>query len=221
LDFRIVEWMRGEKKLKMLKAAVFLTLVLSNAGLGAPDELYGVVTKVVDGSTFDMAMEKTDLRIAYSTERMVLADVECPDLGTLEGIQARDLASAVLLNRRVFIDVSDLGNGRDAQRRLICVAYLSGYYGQPLLSPCYNRILVDSGLGMVKNSTDNEFNPADWWYRPSMSRPGYNDSAEAAINRLETITRDLLRPIQGELGKEYDKRAKEASDWLAKQIHLS
>jgi hypothetical protein len=97
--------------------------------------------------------------------------------------------------------------------------YLSGYYGQPLLSPCYNRILVDSGLATVNDSKDNEFNPADWWSRSSSTGPGYNDSTQA-INRLEIAARDLLSPVQGELGKEYDKRSKEAVDWLYKQLPI-
>jgi hypothetical protein len=128
------------------------------------------------------------------------------------------LAAAVLLNRRVFLDINNLGNGHDPQGRLVCVVYLSGFYGQPLLSPCFNRIMVDSGLAVVNDSKDNEFNPSDWWSRTSRSRPGYNDSAEAAIKRLEILARELLVPVQRELGKEYERRSKEAGDWLRQQL---
>ena len=212
--------MLEENRLGLLCTTAILTLLLSNMVLGVPDESYGVVTRIVDGGSFDIQIEKADPRIDYGTEHITLADIDAPDLGTADGLQARDLAAAVLLNRRVFLDINNKGNGRDPQGRLVCVVYLCGYYGGPLLSPCYNRIVVDSGLAAVNDSKDNEFNPADWWSKPSRSRPGYNDSAETAINRLEIIARDYVSPVQRELGKEYDRRLKEAGNWLRMQIPL-
>jgi endonuclease YncB( thermonuclease family) len=206
-----------EARIGFLCSTVILILALFNVTLCAPDESYGVVSKIIDGSSFNIVIEKADPRIFYNTEHISLADIKSPDLNTSEGLAARDLAAAILLNRRVFLDINNLGNGRDPQGRLVCVVYLSGYYGQPILSPCYNRILVDSGLATVNDSKDNEFNPADWWSSPSITRPGNNDSTQA-INRLESAARDLLGPVQGELGKEYDKRSKEAIDWLNKQL---
>jgi endonuclease YncB( thermonuclease family) len=214
-------WMVGNrymKRLGWLCPAALLILILLNNALGAPDESYGIVTKVIDGSTFEAKIEKADSRIYHDTERIILGDVESPDLNSSDGLQARDLAAAVLLNRRVFLDINNLGNGHDPQGRLVCVVYLSGFYGQPLLSPCFNRIMVDSGLAVVNDSKDNEFNLSDWWSRTSRSRPGYNDSAEAAIKRLEILARELLVPVQRELGKEYERRSKEAGDWLRQQL---
>jgi endonuclease YncB( thermonuclease family) len=210
----------GDKMFGFLCSTAILILALVSVTLCAPDESYGVVSKIVDGNSFNIVIEKADPRVIYGTERIVLADIEPPDLNTTDGLAARDLAAAVLLNRRVFLDINNMGNGRDSRGRLVCVVYLSGYYGQPLLSPCYNRILVDSGLAVVNDSLDNEFNPADWWSKPSRSRPGYNDSTEAAINRLQSAAKDLLSPVQGELGKEYDKRSKEAAEWLRKQLPI-
>lgn len=209
--------MIGEKRFGFLCSTVILILALLNITLCAPDESYGVVSKVIDGSTFNIVIEKAEPMIIYNTERVILADIKSPDLNTSEGLAARDLTAAVLLNRRVFLDINNIGKGRDSQGRLVCVVYLSGYYGQPILSPCYNRILVDSGLAQVNNSKDNEFNPVDWWSSSSNTRPGNNDSTEA-INRLEVAARDLLSPVQRELGKEYDKRSKEAVDWLRRQL---
>ena len=211
--------MLGEKGIRFLCLTAILILALFDITLCAPDESYGVVSKIVDGNSFNIVIEKADPRISYGTERIVLADIEPPDLSTSDGLQARDLAAAVLLNRRVFLDINNLDNGRDSQGRLVCVVYLSGYYGQPLLSPCYNRILVDSGFGTVNDSKNNEFTPADWWSKTSISGPGYNDSTET-VNRLGAMAKDLLDPVQGELGKEYDKRSKEAAEWLRKQIPL-
>ena len=211
--------MLGEKGIRFLCLTAILILALFDMTLCAPDESYGVVSKIVDGNSFNIVIEKADPRISYGTERIVLADIEPPDLSTSDGLQARDLAAAVLLNRRVFLDINNLDNGRDSQGRLVCVVYLSGYYGQPLMSPCYNRILVDSGLAKVNDSKNNEFTPADWWSKTSSTGPGYNDSTDT-VNRLEAMARDLLSPVQRELGKEYDKRSKDAAEWLSKQLPI-
>ncbi len=105
--------MLEEKRLGLLCITAILTLLLSNMVLGVPDESYGVVTRIVDGGSFDIQIEKADPRIDYSTERITLADIDAPDLGTADGLQAKDLAAAVLLNRRVFLDINNKGNGRD------------------------------------------------------------------------------------------------------------
>jgi hypothetical protein len=209
----------GERVIGFHCLTAILILALFDITLCAPDESYGVVSKIVDANSFNIVIEKADPRISYGTERVVLADIEPPDMSTSDGLQARDLAAAVLLNRRVFLDIDNLGNGRDSQGRLVCVVYLSGYYGQPLLSPCYNRILADSGLAKVNDSKNNEFTPADWWSKTSISGPGHNDSTET-VNRLESMARELLGPVQGELGKEYDKMSKEAAGWLRKQLPI-
>jgi endonuclease YncB( thermonuclease family) len=206
------------KGLEWLCIAFLMLFIILNNALCAPDESYGVVTKIIDGSTFDVKIEKADPRIMNGTERIVLADVKSDDLNSSEGLQARDLAVAVLLDRRIFLDSSNRGDGRDPEGRLVCVLYLSGLYGQPLLSPCYNRILVDSGLAQVNDSKDNEFNPSDWWSKTSSSRLVYNDSTGAAINRLEKFAKDLLGTIQGKLGKEYERRSNETRDWLRQQL---
>jgi hypothetical protein len=195
-----------------------LILALFDTTLCAPDESYGVVSKIVDANSFNIVIEKADPRISYGTERVVLADIEPLDMSTSEGLAARDLATAVLLNKRVFLDMENLDNGRDTQGRLVCVVYLSGYYGQPLLSPCYNRILVDSGLAMVNASKNNEFTQSDWWPKTTSSGLAYNDSTET-LKRMETVARDLLG-LQRELGNEYDKRSKEAAEWLRKQLSI-
>jgi hypothetical protein len=48
------------------------------------------------------------------------------------GQEARDFTYAVLMNKRVRLDIDDLSaNGQDSYGRLICVSYLKGVYGQP------------------------------------------------------------------------------------------
>ena len=80
------------------------------------------------------------------------------------GPSAKDLAVAILLNKTVWLDIDDSSeDGRNSEGELVAVLYLSGLDGSPLLSPSFNRMLVDYGIAELNDSTDNEFNPADWW----------------------------------------------------------
>jgi len=98
--------------------------------------------------------EKSDSRIVYNVERIRLADVNSPEMDTAQGPSARDFTFSVLMNKRVYLDIDDQsGNGRDEYGRLISVAHLAGFYGQPLATPCFNRMLVDSGHAALKNFT--------------------------------------------------------------------
>ena len=137
----------------LLSTAIIL---LTSVTLASLDEANGVVTNVVDGNTFDVTIEKADPRISYSVERISLADVKSPDIDTVQGPGARDFTFAVLMNKRVYLDIDELsggGSGRDSYGRLVCVAYLTGIYGQPLASPNFNQMLVDSGHASLENST--------------------------------------------------------------------
>ncbi|NYT01752.1 MAG: thermonuclease family protein, partial [Methanosarcinales archaeon] len=115
---------------KAIIALLLMVALLPLDALAARDEAYGVVVNVVDGDTVDINMEKGDPRIMGSIERVRMADVDSPEISTSEGLLAKDLTSAVLLNKRAFLDIDDAsGNGRDSYGRLICVVYLSGVYG--------------------------------------------------------------------------------------------
>ena len=81
-----------------------------------------------------------------------------------KGPSAKDLAVAILLNKTIWLDIDDISeDGRNSEGELVAVLYLSGLDGSPLLSPSFNRMLVDYGIAELNDSTDNEFNPADWW----------------------------------------------------------
>ena len=135
------------RKLLLLFFCISCSLIIiPTIGLASLDEAYGIVTNVVDGDTFDVTIEKADEKVAYSVERIRLADVDSPEMDSEKGPAARDFTYAVLMNKRVFLDIDDLSaNGRDSYGRMICVAYLAGVYGQPLAAPNFNRLLVDSG----------------------------------------------------------------------------
>lgn len=183
-------------------------ILLQAIALAAIDETYGVVTKVVDGDTFDVAIQKADPRIVNTVERIRVADVNSPEMDTAAGPSAKDFTFAVLMNKRVYLDIDDL-RVRDEYGRLVCVVYLAGVYGQPLTIPSFNRMLVDSGHAVLDNFTNNEFNPRDLWKDREPS---------TGLGPSESQLQDLLRPIQQSAEKELDKEARNALNWLGGQI---
>jgi hypothetical protein len=185
-----------------------LIVLLSGIAIAAIDETYGVVTKVVDGDTFYVAIQKADPRIISSVEDIRLADVNSPEMSTSEGPAARDFTYAVLMGKRVYMDIDDVAV-RDEYGRLVCVVYLSGAYGQPLATPCFNRILVDSGHAVIDNFTDNEFDPKNWW--PETGQGTVLSPAEGQLQ-------DLLSPLRQSAEKELNKEAKNALSWLGNQV---
>lgn len=186
--------------MRLILALLSLSLMAS----ASQDEAYGLVTNVVDGDTFDVAIERAYQRTLSGVERVRLADVNSPEIDTPEGPAARDFTYAVLMNRRIYLDIDDLsGSGRDEYGRLICVAYLTGFYGQPLSSPCFNRMLVDSGHGSLENFTDNEFDPDVWWSGGSII---WNSTARFLL--------DLWRMVEGSARGELDRLVKEILRWL-------
>jgi len=190
------------------------SILIFSAALASQDEAHGIVTNVVDGDTFDVTIEKADPRITYSVERIRLSDVDSPEIEANQGPAARDFTFAILMNKRVYLDIDDKsGNGRDTYGRLISVAYLTGFYGQPLATPCFNRLLVDSGHATLDNFTNNEFDPQDWWSgQDSLS------SLEPLQGLKQDLETDILPKLQDSAEKELDRVAKEGWDWLKGQI---
>jgi hypothetical protein len=217
-------------------------VVSTPVALASQDEAYGTVTNVVDGNTFDVTIEKADPRITYSVERIRLADVKSPEIGTLQGPAARDFTFAVLINKRVYLDIDDLsgsGSGRDIDGSLICVAYLAGFYGQPLVSPNFNRLLVDAGHAKLENSANNEFDPQDWWSEEgtsSVARPlpdlqesqqqsSQKDTPNDLKNNTESdlkndLQKNVLPKLQEYAEKELERAANEGWNWLKGQIKV-
>jgi len=226
------------------KASLFLcilagltaSVLLAAAANAAVDEAWGTVTNVVDGDTFDVTVEKPSDKVAYQVERVRLADVDSPEMDTEEGVAARDFTYAVLMNKKVFLDIDDgSASGRDSYGRLICVAYMSGVYGQPIASPCYNRLLVDSGYASLHNFTNNEFIPKNWWRQgqPADLRLPWdsdevdqnnspeNQSQDLGRRLKETLEKELLPRLQDSAEKELDRMQKEGWSWLKGQIGLN
>jgi len=203
---------------KLLCILLLIFILFPFIALAEPDEAYGIVTNVVDGDTFDVTIEKGDAKVAYSVERIRLADVDSPEMNSEKGPEAKDFAFAVLMNKRVYLDIDDLSaNGRDSYGRLICVAYLTGIYGQPLASPNFNRLLLDSGHARLENFTNNEFDPRDW--RSGSSLLAEAEPLKSLGQELQqNLTEDLLPRLQESAGKELGRAAKVGWDWLKGQI---
>ncbi len=205
-------------RILLLAMMAFLPLVAT----AAQDEAYGVVTNVLDGDTFDVTIEKADSRIVSSVERIRLADVDSPEMDMQSGLTARDFTYAVLMNKRVYLDIDDRsGNGRDPYGRLVCVAYLTGVYGQPLSMPSFNQMLVSSGHAKINDFTDNEFTLEESNLKGNAPEEGViNVQPENDLNlsrQLESLKSDLLSQLRDALARELDKRANEAVDWLRGQ----
>ncbi|MDD3566135.1 MAG: thermonuclease family protein [Methanothrix sp.] len=151
-------------RLKPILALMLLAYLLPILALAAPDEASGIVTNVVDGDTFDIRIEKTDPRIIYEIERVRLADVDSPEMSTPEGPPAKVYTTETLLGKKVWLDIDDRSkDGRDMYERILAVVYLEDLNGTINTTHPFNRLLVDAGFAVVKDFTNNEFDPAAWW----------------------------------------------------------
>jgi len=193
-----------------------LIFILSCTALAAQDEAYGIVTNVVDGDTFDVTIEKANPKIAYNVERVRLADVDSPEMATDVGPAAKDFTYSVLLNKRVYLDIDDhSATGRDTYGRLVCVARLSGVRCQVISAPSFNRMLVDGGHASLKDFTNNEFDPDDWWNED----PGPS-SEEATPDVGQDLKEELLPEIEASAEMLLDRAARELWNWIKEQMAI-
>jgi len=138
--------------------------VLSTAANGSPDEVYGRVSHVVDGDTFDLVVSHGDDRVsAGDTIRIRLADIDCPETrgakACPEGKTATEYARTWLLGQYVFLDLDDK-TGEDPYGRWVAVCYL-GDKGKP--GKNFNKMLVDANHAVIEDFKNNEFDPGSWW----------------------------------------------------------
>jgi len=151
-------------RLKPILALLVLASLMPILAAAAPDEASGTVTNVVDGDTFDLRIVESDPRIIYEIERVRLGDVNSPEMGTAEGEAAKAYATEALLGKKVWLDIDDKSkDGRDMYERILAVVYLEDLDGTINATHPFNRLLVDAGHAVVKDFTNNEFDPAMWW----------------------------------------------------------
>jgi endonuclease YncB( thermonuclease family) len=128
----------------------FFLLELASLAAGRPDEATGVVLQVRDGETFEV----------QGFGLVKLADIDGPEMGTMEWVHAREYAIENLLGAQVFLDVdqrSGLNPGGAA-----CVAYLANANGTPNLNKNFNMMMVKAGFATLKDDPGNDFDPSLW-----------------------------------------------------------
>lgn len=137
--------------LKIILLALMLTSAATCTATSTNDYPSGIVTRVVDGDTFQV----------QGFGLVALSQVKSPEMGTREGVHAKEYTMERLLNVIVFLDKDDLAS-RNADGAIPCLVYLSGSDGKPKLNKCFNRIIVEAGYAVIKNDTASEFDPALW-----------------------------------------------------------
>ena len=90
-----------------------------------------------------------------------LADVKSPEMGTIEGVHAREYALENLLDVQVFLDKDDMA-ATNADGSIPCLVYLPGSDGKPNLNKIFNKMTVMAGHAVIRNNTRSEFDPAQW-----------------------------------------------------------
>ena len=148
------ETMKRTKAVFMLSMLLLITLAA-----GAPDEAMGRVSKVVDGDTFDVALDSHDSRISEDLIRIRLADIDTPEVRGPKACEAGKKASAYtktwLLNTFVSLDL-DNKTGEDSYGRWVAICYLQDGRN-------FNKMLVEAGHAVIKDFKNNEFDPWSWW----------------------------------------------------------
>ncbi|OPY55072.1 MAG: hypothetical protein A4E49_00601 [Methanosaeta sp. PtaU1.Bin112] len=111
----------------------------------------GIVTYVADGDTLQV----------QGFGLVSLSQVNCPEMGTIEGVHAREFALERLLNVVVFLDKDDQAS-TNSDGSIPCLVYLSGPNGKPNLNKSFNKMVVEAGFGAIKRDPKAEFDPALW-----------------------------------------------------------
>ncbi len=195
---------------KKIASLMLLVLLLPAFAEASPEEAGGTVVKVADGKTFDVRIEKNDSRIREGVERVTLADLDLPgesideamneligsaNESTADETSAKELAVAILLNKTVWLDIDDKSeDGRNSEGELVSVLYLSGLDGQPVVSPSFNRMLVDYRIAELNDSELNEFDPADWWPPQENGSEENVSGEEAAGTKIGGLNIDINPP---------------------------
>jgi len=106
-----------------------------------------VVSKVIDGDTFDTTSE----------DRIRLADVDTPEKGESGYYEAKNFLTSLVYNKQVCLDIDDVYE-TDKYGRLVCVVYVrhnSTHFKN------VNKALLVEDYAVIWNF-NNEFDPYTW-----------------------------------------------------------
>src|SRR5512137_1093174 len=112
--------------MKRITLIGLIAFILIPIVAGSSDEVYGRVTHVVDGDTFDLQVQDSD-RPLDDLIRVRLADIDCPETrgqkASPGGKAATEHARSWLLNQFVYLDLDDK-TGKDPYDRWVAVVYI-------------------------------------------------------------------------------------------------
>jgi hypothetical protein len=150
-----------------------------------------VVYKVVDGDTLD----------GFPIGRVRLADINAPERGEPGYIEAIQALVNLTLNKRVYLDVDDLGV-MDKYNRIVAVVYVR-YNSTHILN--VNKWLVDNGYAEVLDF-DNEFDPMAWSLYVYMPIEALPQSYEDLLNVYLDLNQSYYSLLgnYSSLGESYD-----------------
>ena len=106
-----------------------------------------VVTRVIDGDTFDTSAEV----------RVRLADIDTPETGEIGYDDAKNFLTSLVYQKTVYLDIDDLYR-TDPYDRLVCVVYVD-YNATHLMN--VNKAILMEGYARIWEH-DNEFNSSTW-----------------------------------------------------------
>lgn len=135
----------------MIKYAIFILFLIAIAASAHPEEAKGIVTKIIDGNTFEV----------NSLGCVRLADVASVPANSMAGLRAREFTRDTIGNTQVFLDI-DNQTGQDRDGCWMCVVYRAYPNGTPNLNTNFNQMYVNAGYGRISDNPDTEFNPANW-----------------------------------------------------------
>jgi endonuclease YncB( thermonuclease family) len=144
----------------MIKSVILILFLLAMAATAHPQEAKGIVTKILDGSTFEVG----------TLGCVRLADIVSVPASSMSGLKAREFTRDTIANTQVFLDI-DNQTGQDKDGCWMCVVYKAYPNGTPNMNANFNQMYVNAGYGRISDNPDTEFDPANW----SDSRTGDND----------------------------------------------
>ena len=138
-----------KKRISLFLVLTFLILSLVSVVHGSSGEIdvITVVSRVIDGDTFDTTSEG----------RIRLADVDAPEYGESGYYDAKQCLEDLIDGKTVYLDIDDIYE-TDPYDRLVCVVYVrhsSTHYTN------VNKALLVEGVAVIDNYY-NEFNPYSW-----------------------------------------------------------
>lgn len=135
----------------MIMRWALLALTLIFAASASPNEASGIVSSVINGDTFEV----------QGFGLVKLADINCPEMGTMDGVHAREFAVENLLGAQVFLDIDDRAREK-AKGARPCLVYLANRNGTPNLNKNFNKMIAGAGFAAIKNDSRSEFDPGRW-----------------------------------------------------------